>query len=169
MPLDRVHWGGTDRISNIENQVATGSGTEVGYVELALGTAVDVAGTTSATATTIVGGTEFTFDGNAVWAEFFAPAVYIPSGTSGFLEIALFEGSTLIAGLAYFHNEASPHGEYPCLARVRMDSKHSVATPTLGAHTYTVKAWVNDATSTPVIGGGDDTSGAPTYLRFVRA
>lgn len=148
---------------------ATGRPREIGYVELTKGSGVSITGTTSATATTVVGGTEFTFDGNPVWAEFFSPAVYLPTTTSGTMEIGLFEGSTLVVGLGYFHNVASPHGEGPLLARVRMDNTYSVAAPTSGGHTYTVKAWVNDASSGPVVGGGDDSSGAPVYLRFTPA
>lgn len=170
VPLDRVHWGGTDRISNIETQIAAGSGTEIGYVEVAAGTGVSIAGTSSATATTVVGGVAFTFDGSAVWVEFYTPGAYLPTGTSGTMEIALFEGSTLVAGLAYYHNTSTSHGEYGLgVTKLRMDNAHSVAAPTAGQHTYTVKAWVNDASSGPVVGGGDDSLGAPMFLRFVRA
>lgn len=143
-----------------------GSLREIGYVELDQGSGITITGTSSSAATTVVGDVEFTFDGGPVWAEFFSPAVYLPTTTSGTMEIALYEGATLVAGLGYFHNVASPHGEGPMLARVRMDNEFSVAAPTSGAHTYTVKAWVSDASSGPVVGGGDDSSGAPVYLRF---
>jgi hypothetical protein len=50
----------------------------------------------------------------------------------------------------------------PIIARYRF-------TPSAANHTYSIAAWVNSTTGTPVVGAAPgNSSGVPAYLRFTK-
>lgn len=137
-------------------------GFEIGYTPLT--SPVNITDTSESTATALITAGEFVFDGGPVWVEFFAEEVFPPTGTSAFLAITLFEGSTQITRLAVFDSVAAANPPIgPCVGRYRF-------TPAAGRHTYKVCGFVSGTTGTPHIraGAGGTAADAPAFIRFTK-
>lgn len=115
-----------------------------------------------ATATALITSSAFTFDGQAVWAEFYTDELLAP--LSGFVQVTLFEGSTEITRLATLNGISSAQAGASVLARYKF-------TPTQASHTYKICAWAASTTNTPRItaGSGGTAGDAPAYLAFYKA
>lgn len=119
-----------------------------------------IVATTAGTATTIKTSSSFTFDGTAVWVEFFAPRVTnTTAGVSLFLE--LFEDSTDKGTLAVCDADAAAGGDAVCAKRK--------LTPAAGAHTYTVKAFVSSNSGSVIAGLGGAGNNVPAYILVTKA
>jgi hypothetical protein len=130
-------------------------GTEIGYDQIT--SAVTISGSAASTATTIIAGSSYTFDGHAVMGEFTATSVLSASVAGSVVNIAVFEGATQIGGiLAQVEPGAAAAFRAPVIGKIRF-------TPTAGAHTYSVKAWC--ASSGAAIESG---SGGFAYLRTTK-
>jgi hypothetical protein len=93
----------------------------------------------------------------AVWLEFWAPAA--AKGTTS-LSVEFFDGATGVGG-AIAAGFAS--------TRVRAARCGSAITPSAGAHTYSVKAWVDAGSGSIVAGTGAAAANLPAYLRITKA
>lgn len=136
-------------------------GFEIGYDQITA--PVSVTGTTSGTATSIIAGSAYTFDGSPVIAEFYAPWVKTPSLAVGnFTIVSLFEGATALA-VSQHITPAAASAYSPGTLKFRF-------TPSAGAHTYSIKSFVTNTTGTPQIGAGTGAAGAdaPAFLRFTK-
>lgn len=127
--------------------------------------AVSIASTSESAGTTVITADATTFDGAAVYAEFFCPYT-INSTTAGTtITIALFESTTELCRLAQVKNDSNGSQQLiPVMARYRF-------TPTAGSHTYKVTASATSTAGTPQIGAGagGTTAAAPAYLAFFKA
>lgn len=150
-------WNGTDWDN------AYPPGYEIHYKQIIA--PVNIASTTEATGTTIITCDATTFDGTAVWVEFFAPAVKCPTNAAGDAAIiSLFEGATQITRLGQVVTPAAAATELPFRAAYRF-------TPTAASHTYTITAKVNTTTGTPLVRAGAAVTGdwPPAFVRFTKA
>jgi hypothetical protein len=137
-------------------------GFEIGYDQITADVAV--ASTTEATGTTIITCAAHTFDGAAVVAEFFTSAVQTGTTAGNFVQACLFEGATEIARLFAVVTPVSVALVVGQTAKVRF-------TPTVGAHTYTVTAFIGAGTSgSPKIeaGAGGTAVQPPAFIRFTK-
>jgi len=142
--------------------VGDDAGKEIGYDQIS--SPVNIVGTTQATATTIIAGSEHEFDGSFVMAEFFSPTITTPSSGAGAnVVICLFEGSTCIGLMAVVTTPASAIAEYCITAKLRFE-------PSAGLHTYSIKAFATSTTGTPSVQAGSAGSGneVPAYLQFTK-
>jgi hypothetical protein len=130
-------------------------GTEIAYD--AITSAVTITGTAASVATTIITGTQHTYDGAPVIAEFCATAILTAAVASSLVQIAIFEGSTQVSSLiAQAMPSSAAAIRVPCIGKARF-------TPSAGLHTYSVAAW--NASSGSAIEAG---SGAAAYLRITK-
>jgi len=147
-----------------QNPVSTldhGTGYEVGYDQIT--SPVNITGTTEASPTTVIAGSEHAFDGSPVIAEFFSPSVLPPTVASQALIIMLFEGSTEIGRWGDIRSPSASLNAIPVTLRYRF-------TPSAGNHTYSIEAFVSSVTGTPAIqaGAGGSAAYLPAYLRFTK-
>lgn len=134
-----------------------GGGFEIGYDQITA--PVNITATTQATATTVIPGTPHTFDGNPVMFEFHAPWSQADVSAGSNVWVALYEGSTWIAGFSLTTAPTNSNVYTPLHGSMRY-------TPSAGVHTYSVKAYASLGTSA-VIGAQPGGSGnwSPAYLR----
>jgi hypothetical protein len=137
-------------------------GYEIAYVERT--TDLTVTATTAATAQEIVSAGAISFDGTAVWIEFFSP--YVQAGADGFTLIVLYDGASELGRLGAVSGvEATADTVVvgsPMCVRKRL-------TPTAASHTYKAHAYRLTANGL-VTGGawGSDTNPA-AYIRITKA
>jgi hypothetical protein len=144
-------------------------GQELDYAEYTSGD-ISVTSTTEASGTTVVDGNSVTYDGRTeVWIEFFASGAK-PAPVQGLsMFINVVEDSTTIDRIAVVQNETqASHAitsgvRAPVLAKM----KH---TPSSGAHTYHITAYLSSAgTGVVKAGAGGATNFAPLYIRITVA
>ena len=145
-------------------QTALGSapGTAITYNTITAN--VNVVGTNSGTATSIISSTSKTYDGTQVVLEFYAAAVATASVSASTFNIGLYESGTLIALIGQLITPAAGSMTAPVLLRY-------LFTPSAATHSYTVAAWVSSTTGTPHVAAGSGTGGAtaPAHLRITKA
>lgn len=136
-------------------------GFEVGYDQIT--SFVTIASTTEATGTPIITCGAHTFDGAAVLATFFAPAIQIANIQQLTATVCLFESTTEIGRLCAVSNATAIQDLYSGIGMLRF-------TPTAGSHTYTVTAFVSNsaATSGIVAGVGGTAAYPPAFIRFTK-
>jgi len=138
-------------------------GFEIGYVQITAG--VTIASTTEATGTTIINMGALTFDGTAVLFHFFAPVVACDGNALGNqTTLSLFEGSTQIGRIWTGNSQQAT-----TLPRLGVSAFYRF-TPSAASHTYTVTAFVTNATGSPNVGAGSGGTGAvvPAFGRFTK-
>jgi hypothetical protein len=146
----------------------TGAGTEIAYSQITA--PVNVVSTNEATGTTIISPGAVTFDGAAVMCQFHGRLVLSTAITgTDLLFVCLFEGATQIQRLGGLVSNVAQAISTPCFESATLDFFFRF-TPTAGAHTYTVTAFVNSTTGTPSIradvgGAGGD---GPAFVRFTK-
>lgn len=118
---------------------------------------VTVTVTAEATAITVVTADELDCDGKPVLIEFGTPRLDV--GAGGVVQVNLWDGATNLGYLGVFALAGANGG---CTLQRRL-------TPTVGAHTYHVKA--NAVTAAGAIYGGAGGAGAylPGFIRTMRA
>jgi hypothetical protein len=116
---------------------------------------VTVTATTSATADTVVSSGAVTYDGTAVYVDFYAAR--IQKGTTN-ISLVLYDGATELGYLGTYSNanDGSP-------------SPIRKLTPSAGSHTYQVKAFVDAGSGTVSAGAGTSGVFMPAFCRVVRA
>ncbi len=132
-------------------------GYEVGYAQVTSNK--NITDTSESTATALITCTA-TFDGSAVYAEFYTPELVTPTGQT--VVLTLFESTTELGRIAVIPAIGGAQIGVPCLARYKF-------TPSAGSHTYKLCGFV--ASGTGVFGGGAGGTGVfvPAYLRFIKA
>lgn len=140
------------------------SGAEISYTQITA--SVNVTATSEAAGTTIISPGAITFNGSPVLVHFFAAWLKTPSGAiDQGITVSLFEGATEIARLATAFTQTT--------ASLRLGPANGFYrfTPTAGAHTYTVTAFVPSTAGTPqvVAGPGGTAANQPAFLRFTYA
>ena len=134
---------------------------DIAYVEAT--SPVSVTSTTEATPDDVVSAGSITFDGAAVWVEFFVPYFNLPASAGGVLTATLWNDATQIGRL--FAQEAES-------ATVRAQHggtfKRKI-TPTAGAHTIKVAAFVSTGTGVIGAGTGVTTAYEPAFILITRA
>jgi hypothetical protein len=137
--------------------------TEIAYAEITSG--VNITGTTSGGATTVISPGAITFDGGLVLVEVFSPAILCDTGAVGDLfNCSLFEGSTELGRLAQIRSLSTAiRNAVPMYAAYRF-------TPSAGSHTYTIRCYVTATTGTPVFnaGAGGTNAYLPAFVRFTK-
>lgn len=128
-------------------------GHEIGYDQITV--SVTVSSATEATGTTVISAAAHTFDGGAVIASFFSPA--IAAGAADVVIVCLFESSTEIGRFG------GPQGGSTgaLFGEIRF-------TPSAGAHTYTVTAFRISANGTIFSGAFGAGVYSPTFVRFTK-
>lgn len=136
---------------------------ELAYVEgVGSGGLIAITATTEATANAVVSAGAVTYAGTPVLIEFGAP--YLRSRASNVLFLILFDGSTPLGQLGIVGGGAMSDCYHPgAVMRRRL-------TPSAGAHTYNVKAYISGGATGEV---GCDTGGTgaalPAYIRITAA
>lgn len=138
-------------------------GFEIGYTQITA--PVNVTGTTSGAATTVITANPVAFDGAPVMMTFYSPSVRADTaGLSDLLTISLFEGSTEIGQIAVIRATDLTVGNVVSICpQYRF-------TPTAGIHTYLIKAYVTSTTGTPQVGAGTGgtTAQVAAFVRFTK-
>ena len=129
------------------------AGAELAYGEITA--AVTVTATTSATANTVVSSGADTYDGTPVYVEFYAEDTR--KGTSN-ISIILYDGATQLGVLGT--SQAGLQG--PVFAKRKI-------TPSVGSHTYQVKAYVDGGSGSVQAGSGASGANMPAFCRVVKA
>lgn len=127
-------------------------GHEIGYDPITA--PVTVSSTTEATPTTVIACAQHTFDGGAVLLQVFAN--YWNGPAAGNIRLVLFESTTEITRLAF-----NGLGQVQLAAAYRF-------TPSAGAHTYTIGAFVSGTTGVVNAGAGGATADNPAFARFTK-
>lgn len=129
-------------------------GYEIAYAQITSN--VSVTGTTAASPTDIgLSSGAITYDGSAVWIEFFSPQM---SRGSSSITAVLYDGSTQMMNLG--QDTAAPDHGGPYRVRV---------TPSAGSHTYKIMAYVDAGTGTVHADNGAAGNFAPAYIRVTKA
>lgn len=142
-------------------------GTEIGYDQITAPVAITA--TSESAGTAIIACAAHTFDGGEVMVEFFSPSITMPQAASAnnFINVSIFEGATELGRLCEFNltgpASAVPIFVLPAIGKFRFE-------PSAGSHTYTITAYVNSTTGTPVIsaGAGGTATKLPAYCRFTK-
>jgi hypothetical protein len=134
---------------------------DIAYVEFA--SSVSVTGTTEvSSAQLLVSSGAITFDGAAVWVEFFCPYYGCPAAAGGTLTVHLWNDTTEVGRLFADEGESATQ-------RTRAGGvwRRKIA-PTAASHTITVRAHVSTGTGTIGAGTGTTTAYDPGYIRITK-
>ena len=139
-------------------------GFEIGYTQITA--PVNITATSEGTSTTVLSPGALTFDGGAVMCQIYAPYITLDnaSANNGVM-VLLFEAATVISGIM-----ADPAISVTTVKHVSPFNVFFRFTPSAASHTYTVGAWANNTTGTPVFGAGVPGTGAyaPAFIRFTK-
>lgn len=129
------------------------------------GSGAAVTSTSESAGTTVLACAAHTFDGNPAVLHFYAPEVQTPTSAAATLTVCLFEGATQIGEIGVFYSEAAS-GQI-----VTGNTLEYRFTPTAGAHTYTISAFVSANSGAPGVYGGAGGTGTkvPISARFLKA
>lgn len=136
-------------------------GYEFGYDQIT--STVNITGTSSAAATTIITCAAHWFDGQPVLCEFFCGGLVADATVGDFLAACLFEGSTNLGDLLFMRRAQTAATDY------QASNGSFRFTPTAGMHTYLIKCYVsaNNNASAQAGAAGSDIL-VPTYVRFTK-
>lgn len=144
-----------------EMLAATQQGFEIDYAQIT--SSASITATTEATATTVVTGNAVTYDGaTVVLVHFFAPG-WTHNQTRNTMGIVLYDGAASIGQIGVWRSTANANDDYGiinCFARI---------TPSAAAHTYSVRAYVQNATATIRAGTGGSGQNYPAFIRITKA
>lgn len=125
---------------------------------------VNVTGTSSAAATTVLTGNAVTYNGSTtVDVHYFCPSAITPAASPGWITICLFESTTNLGNIAVvFTTLNTASGRFPIAGKFRL-------TPTAASHTYLIKAYRDGGASTATLSGGAGGSDTlvPMEMRIV--
>ncbi len=138
-------------------------GFEIAYAQITA--AVNVTGTSSGAATTVISPGAILFDGTPVLVTVSCPQILCDTNANGDLfAVSLFEGATELGMIARARSVSAAN---PLVTPV---SGMYRFTPTAGFHTYTVACYVT-ANSGPAIfncGSGGTNALLPAFVRFTK-
>jgi hypothetical protein len=117
--------------------------------------AVNVTGTSSVSPTTIVPGTSVTYTGSDVYIEAFCSLVATPSVAGSNVAVIIQKDGVTISRPCFFVTPAAAQMACPLFIQWK-------DTPSAGNHTYSLAAYTNTTTGTPVVGQLGSNS---TFLR----
>lgn len=135
-----------------------GAGAEVAYVEFTSN--VSPTATSAATADAVVSAGSVTYAAVPHIITFFAPQFQAPTGGAGrqtILELYIDTAASGIIGVVRADGTATAHGAAGTFMR-RL-------TPSAGAHTYEIRAWVSAGTGLVGAGAGGAGVGLPGFIR----
>lgn len=137
------------------------SSNELDYAEFTNDNSITA--TSEGTANSVVSGHSVTYDGaTTIIIEFFCPRAQAASGASHFLQIVLLEDGTSIGSIGLVGAVSASGNNYTFgTARRRR-------TPSAGAHTYSVAAFVDASTGHVVGGAGGSGNFVPGYIRITK-
>ncbi len=136
-------------------------GHEFDYAEIT--SDASITATSEGTPNTVITGNSVTYDGTAVWVEFYTNSLRTDSGAAArSLTVFLVEDSTVKGNLAFIRTPAAAFMNAGGTFRRKL-------TPSAGAHTYVIKAYVSAGTGLVSAGAGGTGAGMPAYLRVVKA
>jgi hypothetical protein len=121
-----------------------------------------ITATTEATANTIITANAVTYDGStAIMLDFFAPESTPNASDNSFVRYVLYDGSSSVG---YFGITFNPKLASGSSARwpVRLSRR---LTPSAGAHTYSVRGYVNTGTGECNGGAGGTATYLPVFIR----
>ena len=153
---------GTDLKITATQMATLMPGYQLNYVEFT--SSVNVTATTEGTADTVVAGSSVTYDGStAVMIEFFCAQNRVPASAGAVYTFILLEDSTVLGQIANIKTpSATANFDVPVfVCRKR--------TPSAGAHTYTIKAFVSTGTGISAAGSGGSGNLVPGFIRVTRA
>lgn len=131
-------------------------GQELDYAQITASPA-GITATTEATSQTVVAGNAVYYDGSRVKVSFFAPR--LASAAAQTATFVVYRDSTVIGQVfAGSVNTTAPAIDFELFD-----------TPSVGAHTYTVKAFVSTSTLTVGAGAGGSGNLVPAWLRVAKA
>lgn len=131
-------------------------GQELDYAQITASPA-GITATTEATSQTVISGNSVYYDGSRVKVSFFAPK--LTSAASQTVTFVVYRDATVIGQV---------YGGTVNTTLQGMDFE-LFDTPPLGAHTYTVKAFVSASTLTVGAGAGGSGNLVPAWLRVTKA
>lgn len=134
-----------------------GPGAEL--MRAAIAANVSITATSVGTAQVIVTGSAITLDGSPIWVEAYLPGITQPNVANGQMVINLFDGAVDQGNMAAVYAPVATGMQIPAYTR-------RLITPTAGAHTYSLRAWVNPSGSALVVAGSVYPQG---FLRVVKA
>ena len=136
-------------------------GYEIGYNQITTG--VNVTSTNSASPTSIIAGSSYTFDGNPVLAHLYTGDAQLPQVSGGFLVIGLGESGSYISTAFAQPPAGTNQARFPMSLFFRF-------TPSAAAHTYQFLAHASATTGTPAVGAGSGTAAGrvPAFIRFTK-
>lgn len=136
---------------------AAGGSTELSYVEFT--SPVTAAGTTEATATTVVTSAAVSYSGSQrIKVEFYAPYLLASSGASCFL--VLYDGAGSIGKIGQVGNGVLVIGS---------NTGSRFLTPSNASHTYSIRAYDGNGTGSVGAGAGGSGNLMPGYIRITTA
>lgn len=136
-------------------------GYELDYAEIT--SDASITATSEGTPNTVITGNSVTYDGTAVWVEFYTNSLRTDSGAAArSLTVFLVEDSTVKGNMAFIRTPAAAFLNAGGTFRRKL-------TPAAGAHTYVIKAYVSAGTGLVSAGAGGTGAGMPAYLRVVKA
>lgn len=137
--------------------VETGTPYEVDYAEI---TSDGTATATSTPGTTLITGSSVSFDGSTIAVvEFYCASVQYTATTGSLLNIELADGGTVIDRIGQFvvvPGDGNLHAIGPIMGAYRY-------TPSNASHTFSIRAWKNNAADTAVLKAGGNF--LPAFLR----
>lgn len=140
-----------------------GAGTELSYVEKT--TATSISANSASGANTIVTAAALTFSGTQkILIDFFCSHLFLGTTAISGVFFCLFDGSTQIGELGGIQFGIASTNGY-----VTPVSLSRVLTPSSGSHTYSIRAYRNDANATLTAGDGTSTNRSPTFIRITTA
>lgn len=131
-------------------------GTELHYSQSS--SSIQSTATSVAGAVVVLAGAAVTYDGQPILVEFFCPYFYNSGLFQTYAE--LFDGSTAIGLICGFYSAVNQQS-------VSIHGARRI-TPTAGAHTFSIRMWVNGGTGTSY--GGNAAAGTypPMFLRITK-
>jgi hypothetical protein len=138
-------------------------GFEITYDQIT--STVNIVATSEGTPTGVITGTSKTYENVPYLFHFHAPVAVDSSAASGTLTVLLMQDSSSIGRIAVLDSvTVSTQVQSPITGELRF-------TPSAGAHTYGVSAFVSSTTGTPSVGAGAGGSGVivPAFLRVTKA
>lgn len=135
------------------------AGAGVELMRAAIAANVSITATSTGTAQTLVTGAALTLDGSPVWIECYLPGITQPNVANGQMVVNLFDGAVDQGNMAAIYAPIATGMQIPAYTR-------RLITPTVGAHTYSLRAWINPSGSALVVAGSVYPQG---FLRVVKA
>jgi PKD repeat protein len=152
--------GGTTKKITGANLMASMPGYEIAYAQIT--SPVTISATTEGAAQDVVSSGAVTYDGTAVYIEFYAPRVDV--GAAAETILVLQDGATALGWIGYFSVGAVTAIQQRTPARLSRK-----LTPSAGSHTYKITGFRVTVNGTVQAGAGGSAAFMPAYIRVTKA